>query len=578
MDRSRPPLMNNVKAGNRSLLLLWAVPVIFLGLFYFFPLGTILTTSISRSEGSWLQPWVKTITSPAIRSTIGFSFWQASLSTILTLFIGLPGAYLLARYNFPGKSVLKAVTAIPFVLPTLVVAASFNTLIGTKGWLNLGLMSLFNLSSPPIQLTHTLAAILIAHVFYNTTIVLRMVSSFWEQLDTRLVSAARSLGASVWQSFLQITLPLLLPVIASAALLVFIFDFSSFGVILVLGGPQFSTLETEIYYQTVSLFNLPVAAVLSLFQLICMLLLTAIYSQQSGKITLPVDQRPAVSTKRLPTDIGTKILLFFIITFLILFFVAPLLSLSVSSFVSLEPDRRQRTVDQGFTLTFYRELFSNPSKSLFYASSTSAIGTSITYALITVLISVTLGLPAAWALAYHQKAFLNQILDPLLMLPLGTSAVTLGLGFILAFDQPPLDLRSSPLLIPLAHSLVAFPFVVRNLVPALSSIKPRLRQAASILGASPSQVFISIDLPLVGRSLLVAAAFAFVISMGEFGATSLVYRPEYPTIPVVIYRYLSRPGGLNYGKALALSTILLVVTLLSIWLMDKLRITDKGEF
>jgi thiamine transport system permease protein len=164
------------------------------------------------------------------------------------------------------------------------------------------------------------------------------------------------------------------------------------------------------------------------------------------------------------------------------------------------------------------------------------------------------------------------------MLPLGTSAVTLGLGFIVALNRPPLDLRASPLLIPLAHTLVAFPFVVRSLTPALRSIQPRLRQAAAVLGASPGKVFWRVDLPLVGRAILVAATFAFTISLGEFGATALLARPEYPTIPVMIYRFLSQPGALNYGQALALSTILMLVTAGGILSIERLRIGEGGEF
>jgi thiamine transport system permease protein len=164
------------------------------------------------------------------------------------------------------------------------------------------------------------------------------------------------------------------------------------------------------------------------------------------------------------------------------------------------------------------------------------------------------------------------------MLPLGTSAVTLGLGFIIALDTPPLDLRASPLLVPLAHTLVALPFVVRSLAPALRSIRPRLRQAAAMLGAAPAQVLRYMDLPLVGRAILAAALFAFAISVGEFGATALIARPEFPTIPVLIYRLLAQPGALTYGQAMALSTILMLFTAGGMLLIERLRIAEVGEF
>ncbi len=208
----------------------------------------------------------------------------------------------------------------------------------------------------------------------------------------------------------------------------------------------------------------------------------------------------------------------------------------------------------------------------------TAIGISLAYASATVLLSLALGLPAAWALAYRPESAASRIFDPLLLLPLGTSAVTLGLGFIVALDQPPLDLRASPWLVPLAHTLVALPFVVRSLTPALRSIRPRLRKAAAVLGADPGQVVTHVDLPLVGRAVLVGAAFAFSISLGEFGATALIARPEYPTVPVMIYRFLSQPGALNYGQALALSTILMVVCATAMLGIERLRLADVGEF
>ena len=141
-----------------------------------------------------------------------------------------------------------------------------------------------------------------------------------------------------------------------------------------------------------------------------------------------------------------------------------------------------------------------------------------------------------------------------------------------------MDLRASLLLVPLAHTLVAFPFVVRNLTPALRSIRPRIRQAASVLGATPVLVMRYIDLPLIARSIFAAAIFAFTISLGEFGATSLLARPQYATVPIAIYRLISRPGEINYGQALALSTILMLVAGAGMFLINRLRIGDIGEF
>ena len=540
-------------------------------MFFFFPLARITQLSFDRIEGNILGGLWEVINSPTISRVVGFTFKQAFLSTVLTLAVGLPGAYLFGKFQFGGKKILRALTGVPFVMPTLVVAAGFYALLGPNGWVNEVLMQILKLETPPIQFVNSFAAILTAHVFYNTTIVLRVVGDYWSRLDPQLEQAARVLGANRWKTLREITLPLLLPAIAASSLLVFIFDFTSFGVVLVLGGPLFATLEVEIYYQTISLFNLPLAATLSLLQIGFTLILTIIYTRLTRRINQPVElssreksQQPLISPR-------SRILAGLMIVFLLVFLITPLASLGLKSFSGSDPG-------SPLTLSFYRALGDNPRESLFYVPPTTALGVSLGYGLITVIFALSLGLPAAWALAKKNLTFLDKILDPVLMLPLGTSAVTLGLGFLVALDSPPLDLRTSPLLVPIAHTLVAFPFVVRSLTPALASIQPKLRQAAAVLGASPRRITREIDLPLIGRALLVAATFAFTISIGEFGASSLITRPEYPTVPVVIYRLLSRPGALNYGQAMALSTILMVTTLSGMLLMEYFKIGDVGEF
>lgn len=563
---------------SRAGLLLWLAPIAFLLAFYFYPLGSILRLSFAQAPAGLAGGFVGFFTSSRELGILGFTLWQATASTLLTLLVGLPGAYLLARYQFPGKGLLRGLTGIPFVLPTLVVAAAFNALLGPTGWVNLGLMRLAGLANPPIAFSHSLAAILLAHIFYNTTIVLRMVGDYWGNLDPRLTHAARSLGASRWRALREVSLPLLLPAIATASLLVFLFDFTSFGVILVLGGPKFATLETEIYTQTVSFFNLPLSAALSAIQLACTLAMTVAYTRLAQRVTRPVSLIARRRTAERLRSGRARWAAGLIIGLLLLLLTSPLAALAARSFVGLGPSIRGQPSASGLTVAFYRALSQNPQNSLFYVPPIDAVWNSLTYALLTVVFALALGLPAAWALAYHQRSPLSRLLDPILLLPLGTSAVTLGFGFIVALDRPPLDLRAAPILIPIAHTLVAFPFVVRSLTPSLRSIQPRLRKAAASLGADPARVFRAIDLPLVGRALIVAAAFAFTISIGEFGATSLLARPGHPTVPILIYRFLSQPGGLNFGQAMALSTILMVVTGGGIMAIERFRIADVGEF
>jgi len=546
-----------------------ALPIAFFALFYFYPLFVI----ISQSAGSaLLQTWLAGDT----WKVLGFTVWQAALSTLATLIVGLPGAYLVARFDFRGKSLVRAFTAVPFVMPTLVVAAGFNALLGERGWVNLALGSL---GWPIIPFVGTLGAILLAHVFYNTTIVIRLVGDYWSHLDPRLPQAARVLGASSAQAFWQVTLPLLMPALLAAALLVFIFDFTSFGVILVLGGPGFATLEVEIYRQLFAFFNLPAATTLALLQLACTFALALIYTRLSSRVTRTTSLRSSAFTQRPLITARQKFAAAIIIVSLLVLLLSPLVALTARSFTRLAADRAQTGVVQtGFTLDYYIALFNNEQGQAFFASPIQALGNSLGYALLTVVLSLGLSLPTAWVLQNRANSLYKNLIEAGLMLPLGTSAVTLGLGFLLAFSRPPLEWRTSPFLIPLAHTLIAFPFVLRTLLPTWQSIRPQWRSAAATLGAGPAEVWRRIDLPLIGRAVIVAAAFAFAISLGEFGATALVTRPEYPTAAVAIYSYLGKPGDLNYGRALALSSLLMVVTASSILLIERLRLKGVAEF
>ena len=218
---------------------------------------------------------------------IGFTFGQAAALDRSDAAPGLPGAYVFARYGFPGKRLIHALTTVPFVLPTVVVAAAFNAVLGQAS------------AAEPMCcgrwiLRYTLGGILLAHVFYNYTLVLRMVRWLLVNLDPRLEQAARTLGASPWRAFREVTLPLLLPALGHAAMLVFIFCFTSFGVVLILGGPRFVTLEVEIYRQTIDLGNFPLAAGLSLVQILFTLVLTLTYTRLQSGSGAPAGLAPAV--------------------------------------------------------------------------------------------------------------------------------------------------------------------------------------------------------------------------------------------------------------------------------------------
>jgi len=566
----------------------YAIPLLFLTIFFLYPLAAILRLSFAGDptlapSGAGLA---RLFADSYYLEVIWFSTWQALLSTVLTLVIALPATYVFAHYRFPAKTLLRAIATAPFVLPTVVVAAAFKALLGPRDLLNTLLQAWLGFGEPPIRLEHTLALVLLAHVFYNYSVVLRIVGGFWSTLDSSLEQAAAVLGASRLRALREVTLPLLLPSIGAAALLIFIFTFASFGVIRILGGPRFATVEVEVYRLTSDLLQLDVAAALALVQMGATLAMTVVYTRLQARAGVPLDVRARAANARPIRSWRARMLVGTNIAVLLVLIGAPLLALALRSVTSLAAEN-----GGGLTLDYYGLLNQNRNRSFFFISPLVAIGNSLRFALAATALALLVGVPAAYLLARQKAKGERQkithftlyllpftLLDPLFMLPLGTSAVTLGLGYILALGRPPLNLLASPWLIPVAHTLLAFPFVVRSLLPALRSLDPRLREAARALGASPIRVLREVDLPLLFPALLVGAVFAFTVSIGEFGAALLLARPEYQTVPVVIDRLFGLPGASNYGQALALSTILMLVTTISFVLLERVRFRDLGEF
>ena len=484
---------------------------------------------------------------------------------LLTLWVGLPAAYIFSHYEFRGKTTLRALTTIPFVLPTVVVAAAFRALLGANGPVNQLLMAIFNFEKAPLQLDQSLTMILLAHVFFNVAVVVRLVGGFWANLNPRLGEAAQTLGASRLRAFWTVTLPLLRPSLLSAALLIFLFTFTSFGVILILGGPAYSTIETEIYRQYVFYLRPDRAAVLALVQILFTFILMSVYARWQQKTAVSLDFRPQKANMHQAQGWKEKLLVGFVVVALFIFLITPLLALVTQSFL----DR-----DGNLTMAYYQALPEARRGSAVFIPPLTAVRNSLGYALLTIVTACTMGLLTASLLIRPSRW--RSWLDPMFMLPLGASAVTLGLGYVITFDK----LRTSAWLILIAHTLVAFPFVVRTMLPVMQGIKPSLREAAMVMGASTTRTWREVDLPIVGRALLVAAVFAFTVSMGEFGATSFIVRPNsgFLTMPIAIERYLGQPGALNFGQALAMSTILMVVCAVGFIAIERFRFADVGEF
>jgi thiamine transport system permease protein len=546
-----------------------ALPVAFFAVFFAYPVTAIVARGL-KTDGTWRFGRIGEVLAQSdIRHVLWFTTWQALASTALTLLIALPGAYVFARFDFRGKQVLRAVVTVPFVLPTVVVGTAFLALVGRGGLLD---------QMWGVRLDTTVWAILLAHVFFNYAVVVRTVGGLWSQLDPRQEEAARMLGASRFAAWRKVTLPALSPAVAAAALMVFLFTFTSFGVVQILGGPTFSTLEVEIYRQTSEIFDLATAAVLTIVQFVAVGAILAVHAWTVRRRETALRLVAPEVTVRRPRGAGQWALLGGVLASILVLLVLPLGVLV------------QRSLDApgGYGFAYYKALTSADS-GIFLVAPIAAIGNSLEYALAATAVAVVIGGLAAAALTLPQSRLrstgrtpmtgrLVRGFDALLMLPLGVSAVTVGFGFLIALDEPPLDLRSSWILVPLAQALVGVPFVVRTMLPVLRAVDGRLREAAAVLGASPWRVWREVDLPMVRRALLIAAGFAFAVSLGEFGATVFIARPDNPTLPVAVARLLGRAGDLNYGQAMALSTILMVVCAVALLLLERIRTDRTGEF
>jgi thiamine transport system permease protein len=520
-------------------VLAYGLPLGFLALFFVFPLATIVERGLGSGDGESVRD---VLSDRVTLEVLWFTVWQAAVSTALTVVVALPAAYVLGRFDFRGRAVALALVTVPFVLPTVVVALAFLAILPER------------LDQGPI-------AILVAHVFFNVAVVVRVVGTYWAGLDPRTSEAAATLGATPWQRLREVTLPLLVPSLTAAAAIVFLFSFTSFGIVLILGGPQYATLETEIYNQAVRAFDLRTAAVLSLIQLACVAVTVAVAMRLERGLAGRGGRRPERDVLRRPRTSGQKALV-----------VGSLAALALGLGLPLGAVvERSLATGDGYGLEAYRALAS-PTTALL-AEPWEAVLNSILYATAATVIAVLVGGLAAFAVSGARGA---SLLDGLLMLPLGASAVMLGFGFVIAFDDAWLDFRSAPWIVPVVQALVAIPFVVRIVGPTLRAIDDRQREAAALLGASPGRVRREIDLPIASRAIAVAAGFAFAISLGEFGATVFLARPDNPTLPVAIFRFLGRPGELNVAQAYALAVLLMAVAAVSILVVERIHRRKLG--
>ncbi|MGV9481583.1 ABC transporter permease [Gordonia aichiensis] len=519
-----------------------AVPVVFLGVLFVWPVAALVWRAVTQTGATGSASLGELFTRTHAAHLLGTTIAQAAASTVLALVVAAPIVWLSSRLHGASAMILNAVVTVPFVLPTVVVGVAFRALF-----------------DGPLAFAHIGSgwrAVLAAHVFLNVAVVVRVVGAAWRGLDTRVLDAARTLGAGRFRAWRSVIAPALLPSVGAAATLIFLFCSTSFGVIIILGGGTLRTLETEIYQQAIGYFRIPEAVALSLLQIVVVVVALVLTRVVTAHSRTSATRTRSPRRRRLRGGARLWAALAWIWTIAIL--VVPIAVLAVRS---VRPGR-----DGAWTPAGYRAL-TEPVNGV---TPLATLRYSFVSALIAMVIAVVVGVMAAIAV-HTARGVVRTAGAVLALVPLGISAVTLGFGYLIVLSGLPARVSSSPLIIPCVQALIAIPVVIGIVVPALDAVPDRARAAAATLGAGPLRVLWTIDLPAVGRSLAAAGGFAFVMALGEFGATSFLARADTTTLPVLIGSALNRPGATQLATAMAASMVLVVVTAVAMLVVEVLR-------
>ena len=513
--------MTTIYSRSRAIYWLALVPMIAIITFVVLPTFNIFVSSLRLESLNLLR-------TETIRNVVWFTTWQSLVSTAFALVIALPLAFVTANFKFKAQRLTTSLVSVPFVLPSIVVGVAFLQIL-------------------PNSFHRTAFALILAHTYFNFGFTSRLITARWLQIHPHLDDAARTLGASPLKLFTTVTLPLLGKAITNAALIVFTLCFTSYGVVRILGGPSRSTLETEIYFRAIQLGDVSGAILLSALQILIIISLFVVTTRASRN-RFEQSTRPTISRQKSLQTRKQKFIATTIISIATVFAIVPLLAIAFKSI----------NTNSKFTTTAWRTIFTSPEIS-------HSLIKTLTYAVIAMTLATLLGLLSACSVAYNNNF---RLISGLTTLPIVISAVSIGLGIIITFDTKPFDWRGTQFMLPLAHALVALPLAMRVILPVLQAIPDSLRQASSVLGASPQQTWLNIDLKIIRRAVISAAAISAAVSIGEFGASSFLARRGAETLPIMISRLLSRPGDSLQSQAFALATLLAIFSLITIFVID----------
>jgi len=536
------------------------ISIIFLSVFFYYPFFSILKDAFSTGEDI-----VKSITDSNNLNIWKFTFLEATISTILTLIIGLPAGYIFGKYNFPLKKFFLSFLTVPFVLPGVFVALGVITVLGPNGLIS----SILNLAIPE-SVAFGWIGILYAHVFYNIPLMIHWVSFSIRQSDPEIEEVAKSLGSKGWHKFRRITLPTILPGIIVASLLTFIFCFLSYSVIAILGGINLRTMEVNIAstYKTFPLTGKSMAASLAFVQFMIMIVFVYLYMRSLKFMTEKRKIGRSETLKKLPelSKSSIKILLMIYLAFLFLF--------DAVIFIGIFNKSLRDSYTNVFTFNNFISVFSFIPNRFLGVEPSRTIFNSLFFALSSVYIASVLAIGTLLLREKLSKRMLI-IFDTFIFLPIAASSITLALGMIRGFNILDVFYTDVWFFIIVAHSIIGLPFIMRAFSNAKDRVDPDLVDTSRSLGSSRLETLLRVEIPLMLPSIIVGMVFTFSLSIGEFTATNFLWEPQATTIPVAIYRFISMR---QWGPASAMSVILALVCFISFLIIYQLSEEGTGIF
>jgi thiamine transport system permease protein len=526
------------RLSARGLLAL--LPLAFLGLMLVAPVARLLAEGLGSAVGglAWGAVWQD----DHLRWRVLWSLAQATITCALALLLGLPVAWVLARLEFAGRTLVLRLLMLPFVVPTLVAAMGVLALLGPRGWLGGPLADVgWGLEDTPWLLLY-------GNLFFNLCLVVRAGVDALEQVSAPRLAAARSLGATPWRAFWRVEWPAVMPWLASALCLVFLYCFAGFGLALVLGGQRYATVEVEIYTLVAYELALGQAAVLAVWTMALTGAVALAYAWLEKRLAAP--GRVAPVARQRPRSAAQWLAVVAALFVLFVVCAAPLLAIAGRAAHAL-------LWGQGAAVLASPDTLDALWNTLRFSGMALALATllGITHALAVRALDVagagrTSG-PAGrgMALLWRTAAFLPFVVSP----------VTVAFGLLLVYPEWTASLG----LLVGAYALLAYPFVAKSLTAALDNLPASYAQAAATLGARPWRVLWRVTLPLVGTALRRGMAFAAATALGEFAVSLFLARPEWTTLTTLIYQHLGRPGAANLDAALVLACVLMLLALLA---------------